>query len=78
MNMTDITPRWLSVSQASRYASMSRTTIMQHIASGDFVAKKEGKWRIDRESIDRYQLAGVVNYREEARSILASMRSGRK
>ena len=70
-----ITPRWMSVADAGKYASMSRPNIMKHIAAGDFRAAKEGKWRIDRESIDHYLLAqcGEEDVREEARKILSTM-----
>jgi len=74
--MSDLAPRWLSVAEAATYASMSRPNVMKHITAGDFRAAKEGKWRIDRESIDHYFLVqcGDQDVREEARAILAGVR----
>jgi hypothetical protein len=69
----DINPRWLSVSQACKYASMSRPTLMNHILNGNFYAKKDGKWRVDRYSIDTYLLSD--NDDEIIRKILAGMKT---
>lgn len=76
--MNDITPRWLSVQQAGAYASMSRPTIMKHITAGNFVAKKDGKWRVDRESIDRYLSSDSEDYTMMAKQILQSVRAKRR
>ena len=50
-----ITPRWLSVTKACRYASMSDKTLMRHVTAGDiYGSKKVGKWYIDKHSIDTF------------------------
>lgn len=48
-----IAPRWLGITQACQYASMSDKTLMRYVTSGEiFGSKKGGKWYIDRNSID--------------------------
>jgi hypothetical protein len=55
---SDFSPRWLSITQASKYAAMSDKTLMHYILSGDvYATKKGGKWIVDRESIDLFMLA---------------------
>ena len=55
INDKDINPRWLSVRQSCRYASMSDKTIMKYVLAGYiWGAKKGGKWYIDRFSIDAF------------------------
>ena len=51
----DINPRWLSVKQACRYASMSRPTLMTYVVDGNIYGSlKGGKWYVDRYSIDAF------------------------
>jgi len=51
----DINPRWLSLTQACRYASMSHKTFMRYVTRCDvYGTKKGGKWYIDRFSIDLF------------------------
>lgn len=47
--------RYLKITDACRYASVSRNTMRRLIESGDVCAVKipGGQWRVDRESIDR-------------------------
>ena len=52
--LTDIHPRWLSIREACRYASMSENTLMRYVPSEIYGTKKGGKWYVDRESIDRF------------------------
>jgi hypothetical protein len=55
---TDFSPRWLSITQACKYAGMSEKTLMHYILGGDvYGTKKGGKWIVDRESIDSFMLA---------------------
>jgi hypothetical protein len=76
---SSITPRWLSVADAGEYASMSRPTVMKHVAAGDFRAAKEGKWRVDRESIDRFLASQCEeDYHKAAKEILQGLGSRRK
>lgn len=54
-NVGEINPRWLSVTKACHYASMSDKTLMRHVLSGEIHGKKVGgKWYIDRFSIDDF------------------------
>ncbi len=47
--------RWLTVTQAEDYVSMSRKTVMSWINTGLIYAHKTtGTWLIDRESIDAW------------------------
>jgi excisionase family DNA binding protein len=51
----EITPRWLSITNACRYSGMSDKTIMRYITTGKiYGSKKGGKWYIDRNSIDAF------------------------
>ncbi len=58
MQEVDINPRWLSISSACKYASLSYKTLMRYILAGDiYGTKKGGKWIVDRLSIDRWMLS---------------------
>lgn len=51
----NITPRWLSVTIACLYSSMSDKTLMRYIKNGDIYGiKKGGKWYVDRLSMDDF------------------------
>jgi len=65
-NLTDdINPRWLSVTEACKYISMSDKTLMNYVKSGEiYGAKKVGKWYIDRLSIDSFMKADDIFVRE--------------
>ena len=53
--------RWLSMTVACRYASMSDKTLMGYIKSGNiYGTKKNGKWYIDRLSIDEFMKSDTV------------------
>ncbi len=55
-------PRWLSITDACKYISMSYKTLMQHVLNDEiYGTKKGGKWYIDRYSIDRFMLADEVD-----------------
>jgi len=49
-------PRWLRVSAACKYASLSRKTLKRMLIEGDLRGERTpgGHWRVDRESIDEY------------------------
>lgn len=49
-----IVPRWLTLSEACRYASMSSRKMKRHIKAGEIYGSKKGKWFIDRDSIDAF------------------------
>ncbi|MDA8084056.1 MAG: helix-turn-helix domain-containing protein [Nitrospiraceae bacterium] len=52
-----INPRWLSLSQACRYASMSDKTLLRYVLSRRIYGTlRGGKWYLDKESIDRFFL----------------------
>jgi hypothetical protein len=70
----EVTPRWLSVSLACKYASMSDKTLMRHVRSGEiYGAKKGGKWYLDRLSIDDFMRADERKIREKTERILAEL-----
>jgi excisionase family DNA binding protein len=51
----ELTPAWLRVKDAERYAGLSRSTLAKLIASGEVEASKVGKaLRVNRESLDEY------------------------
>ena len=55
--------RWLTLREACRYARVSKNTLRRLIEEGHIVAKRlEGKWIVDRFSIDAFYLsdAGFV------------------
>ena len=55
MDKNDVTPRWLDLRQASKYASMHRQTLMRYVEAGEIYGTlKGGKWFIDRCSIDSF------------------------
>lgn len=49
-----IIPRWLSLSEACQYASMSARKMKRHIKAGEIHGLKKGKWFVDRNSIDAF------------------------
>jgi hypothetical protein len=54
----DINPRWLKVSDACKYASMSKKKLMGYVKDGQIYGTlKGGNWYIDRTSIDKFMLA---------------------
>ena len=51
-------PRWLTLREACQYARVSRNTLLKLIDEGHIAAKRlEGKWIVDRLSIDRFYAA---------------------
>ena len=61
----DLHPRWLSLTEASKYASMCKKTMVRYVASGDiYASRKGGKWFVDKESIDAFFLADKVTVDE--------------
>jgi len=62
---SDFSPRWLSITQACKYAAMGDKTLMHYIQNGDIYAtKKCGKWIVDRESIDLFMLTDKITTEE--------------
>ena len=58
-------PRWLSLTEACKYASMSDKTLMRYVISGDIRGKKVGgKWYIDKTSIDTFMLDDDLKVKE--------------
>ncbi|NVM20968.1 MAG: helix-turn-helix domain-containing protein [Desulfobacterales bacterium] len=49
-------PRWLKISAACQYASLSPKTIKRMLIEGQLRGDRTpgGHWRVDRESIDEY------------------------
>lgn len=55
MENIGVQKRWISLSQAAKYVSLSGKTIMKYVRVGAIYGTcKGGKWLIDRESIDRW------------------------
>jgi predicted site-specific integrase-resolvase len=47
--------KWLSLPEACAYARRSRNTLLRHIREGKIIASKpDGRWIVDRESIDSF------------------------
>jgi Helix-turn-helix domain len=59
--VADISPRWLTLSDAGKYASMSERTLKRHILNGEIYAIKKGKWYVDKESIDAFMMQDAVD-----------------
>lgn len=53
-------PRWLKISEATKYARLGRTMLMRLIADGEIRATKRpvGGWIVDRYSLDEYNSGG--------------------
>ena len=50
-----VPPRWLTLREACQYARVSKNTLKKLIEEGHITAKRlEGKWIIDRFSIDAF------------------------
>lgn len=55
MKTEDITPTWLSYSEAQRLVGLGRTTLWQLVSSGDVKAARVGRAvRLNRQSLERY------------------------
>jgi excisionase family DNA binding protein len=68
-------PRWLSLTKAAAYASMSKGTIMRYILDGEiYGTRKGGKWYVDRTAIDTFFLAGSAREDAIVRSVLGGGR----
>lgn len=64
-------PRWLDMKRACKYSSMSENTLLRHIINGDIYGKKiDGKWYIDRESVDAYMLEDNVTLSEKVLNLV--------
>ncbi len=66
--------RWLSLTEAARYVSLSDKTLMKYVNAGViYGTRKGGKWLIDRASIDTWleedkiKLLNLVNRRRAVR-----------
>ena len=47
--------RWMSLSEVEKYISMCSKTLLKLVRSGEvYGTRKNGKWYIDRESLDAY------------------------
>jgi hypothetical protein len=68
-----VTPRWLCMSAACTYASMGLKKMKRHIKAGEILAKKSGKWFVDRYSIDEF-FGDKKNEEIAVEKILASFR----
>ncbi len=55
MKTEDITPTWLSYSEAQRLVGLGRTTLWQLVSSGEVKAARVGRAvRLNRQSLERY------------------------
>lgn len=67
-------PRWMDFRMACYYSSLRKNTMMKHILNGDIYAKKpEGKWLVDRESIDAFMLSDMKNLEVRKLQILRAI-----
>jgi hypothetical protein len=54
-------PRWMDLRLASWYSSLSKKTLLRLIMEGHISARKlDGKWIVDRESIDLFMQQDTV------------------
>jgi excisionase family DNA binding protein len=67
-----MTARWLRISEASKYASLSPKTVKRMLLDGLFNGERTpgGHWRVDRESIDSWFSRGTT----KAVAILESLK----
>ncbi len=57
-----IYPRWLDISKACKYISLSKNTLLKYIMSGDVYAKRlNGKWIVDKKSIDEFMMSDMTD-----------------
>ncbi len=66
----DITPRWLDLHETCHYVCLSRKTVMRLVNAGEIVACRvggNGKWIIDRNSIDAYFVEVMLGKRHKSR-----------
>ncbi|MEI6153815.1 MAG: helix-turn-helix domain-containing protein [Deltaproteobacteria bacterium] len=69
--LKDGVPRWLSLSEASKYCPLSRQTLLRLVEKGDIYGRYTGgKWCVDRESIDVYFLAPSIEIAQFKRKVL--------
>jgi hypothetical protein len=69
--ISSLSARWLDLKAAAAYTSMSAKTLMKYIKRGEIYAShKDGKWYIDRESIDAFHLSDKVKVEETVARIL--------
>jgi excisionase family DNA binding protein len=63
--------RWLKMSEACRYASLSRKTVKVMLMDGSLTGERTpgGHWRVDKESIDSW----FGNVQEKAVAIVRSL-----
>jgi len=55
MKTEDITPTWLSYSEAQRLVGLGRTTLWQLVSSGEVKAARVGRAvRLNRQSLERF------------------------
>ena len=55
LKATPMWPRWLPLKEAARYAGISTKKLRQLVEQGEIRAKRlEGKWIVDRLSIDEF------------------------
>ena len=54
--MSNAQPRWMKIKQATKYAGLSRNSLMRLIEAEQIRARKRpvGGWVVDRASIDEY------------------------
>lgn len=65
-----VAPRWLPIKVACFYSGIGEKKMLKHIESGDIYGKlDDGKWLIDRLSIDEYFLEG----KKQLENVLANL-----
>ncbi len=65
-----VAPRWLPLQAACFYAGIAEKKMLKHVDNGDIYGQlDDGKWLIDRLSIDEYFLQG----KKQVENILAKL-----
>jgi len=60
-----IYPRWMDLRLASWYSSLSKKTLLKLIMEGHIAARKlDGKWIVDKESIDLFMQKDTVEIKK--------------
>ncbi len=60
-----IYPRWMDLRLASWYSSLSKKTLLKLIMEGHIAARKlDGKWIVDKESIDFFMQKDTVEIKK--------------
>ncbi len=66
----DMTERWLSITAASKYASMCDKNLIKYVLAGQIYGVKiDDKWRLDKCSIDTFMTKRKGSYAPEVQEV---------